>query len=74
MHLTTKTKEEFYNIVIFLSCFSGQTIPPLTRNCDREDSAEYSHCLITKDGQMGRLTEKAPSSQETLVYVSSVWD
>jgi hypothetical protein len=73
VRLTAKTTKKFYNIVIFLSCFSGQTNPPLTRNCDREDSAEYSHCLTNSKCQMGRLTEKLPSSQETLVCVRIRW-
>ena len=73
MRLTTKTTKKFYNIVVFLSCFSGQANPPLTRNCDREDSVNDDHCLTTKttkkfcniviflscfSGQMGRSTEK----------------
>ena len=48
MRLTTKTTKIFYNIVIFFSCFSGQTNPPLTRNCDREDSVIYDHCRTQK--------------------------
>jgi len=36
--------------------------PPLSRNCNWEDS------IKTATGQPGRLMEKAPISQETLVY------
>ena len=52
--------------------------PPLSRNCNWEDSVREPRVLKTATGSMsfkaypGRPVEKSPISQETLAYLPSV--